>query len=391
MNVSGQTISFDTTNMPNYDRLKEDFYTKSSFPKIEVSSSSLTIQNETIYHSGGDLSVSSVSGSGIGIVFVDGNLEIAANLLYGKGDISSGLVFIVKDNVYIRSSVTEVNAVIVAEGRILTAAPLNGSCNPDEITQTLVVNGSLISINSTSPINFCRNKADNRTAAEIINHQTKYLILLKNIFSDTVQQWSEIVDLPAIDTLPLSFTPSPTPTPIPIPIPIPASTAYKRVFVTSAKYDGDTGGLSGADISRCQSLANTAGLGGTWKAWLSDSNFHTKDRLTHSTNPYKRLDNIQIADNWTDLVDGTLDNSISKDEYGSSIPPTEQTDVWTGSTIYGTIETANPGYDNTCVNWDTSSSGTYGRIGDDSLSDSHWTVNGFTSCNTMRRFYCFEQ
>ena len=69
VNVSGQTISFDTTNMPNYDRLKEDFYTKSSFPKIEVSSSSLTIQNETIYHSGGDFAVFSVYGyrQGVGV------------------------------------------------------------------------------------------------------------------------------------------------------------------------------------------------------------------------------------------------------------------------------------------------------------------------------------
>ena len=42
----------------------------------------------------------------------------------------------------------------------------------------------------------------------------------------------------------------------------------KRVFVTSANYTGDLGGLVGAD-SKCQALADSAGLDGNYKAWLS--------------------------------------------------------------------------------------------------------------------------
>ena len=42
----------------------------------------------------------------------------------------------------------------------------------------------------------------------------------------------------------------------------------KTVFVTSATYDGNFGTLANADAN-CQGLADAAGLGGTYKAWLS--------------------------------------------------------------------------------------------------------------------------
>lgn len=189
VNTNASDVSFDT--QADYNSLKTDYFTRSNFTKTEVSGTSLTLQNEHIYHSANDLSLSSVSGSGIALVFVDGNLEITSNILYGKADLASGLVFIVKGDVYIRDTVTEVNAVIISEGRIYTAAPLNSPC-VDQPTPTLTINGSLISINAGAPIAFCRKKLDNRTPAEIVNNEPKYLILLKNILSSPVQQWSEI-------------------------------------------------------------------------------------------------------------------------------------------------------------------------------------------------------
>src|SRR3989344_7858176 len=49
------------------------------------------------------------------------------------------------------------------------------------------------------------------------------------------------------------------------------ATCTKYVFLTSTIYDGNLGGISGAD-AKCQARANTFNLGGTWKAWISDSN-----------------------------------------------------------------------------------------------------------------------
>src|SRR5262245_3061033 len=42
----------------------------------------------------------------------------------------------------------------------------------------------------------------------------------------------------------------------------------RRVFVTSAIYPGNIGGLMGAD-AKCQTSADAAMLGGSWRAWLS--------------------------------------------------------------------------------------------------------------------------
>ncbi|MDZ4247347.1 MAG: DUF1554 domain-containing protein, partial [Dehalococcoidia bacterium] len=90
-----------------------------------------------------------------------------------------------------------------------------------------------------------------------------------------------------------SASPNPTASPV----------AGKRVFVTAATYNGNLGGLSGAD-AKCQASANAVNLGGTWKAWLSDSNTSAGSRLNHSDSPYRLLNGTTIANNWDDLVDG---------------------------------------------------------------------------------------
>jgi Protein of unknown function (DUF1554) len=61
------------------------------------------------------------------------------------------------------------------------------------------------------------------------------------------------------------------------------------VFVTSQGFNGNLGGLAGAD-TKCQALADTAGLGGTYKAWLSDSTTDARNRLTQATVPYRLVD-----------------------------------------------------------------------------------------------------
>lgn len=199
VNGDAQDVAFDIQVVPAYDQLKNDYYTGSKYQReltaLEVSSGSLTLDNQYSYHTSEDLSVTSIQstgGSAIALIFVEKNLEITSNILFGKGDVTSGLVFIVKGNVYIQPAVTEINAVIIPEGTILTAAPLDGFCDPDAFTQILTINGSLISINPVSAIYFCRRNPDNNLPSEIINNQPKYLILLKNTLSNPQQKWSEL-------------------------------------------------------------------------------------------------------------------------------------------------------------------------------------------------------
>jgi hypothetical protein len=60
-----------------------------------------------------------------------------------------------------------------------------------------------------------------------------------------------------------------------------SSTAPKRIFLTSTVYDGNLGGLAGAD-AKCQARADAAQLGGTWKAILSTRTVDAADRIDGS-------------------------------------------------------------------------------------------------------------
>lgn len=155
-----------------------------------------------IYHFTNDViidSPSNITGNHTGVIFIDGNLTIGpmpGNKLQ-SGTANSGLVFVVKGDVNINKVMTTIDAVIVSEGTICTAsegAPPtcpSGFSDPATTSQ-LVINGSLIALNPDKPIKFRRALADNSRPAEKINHQVKYLVILRDLISDTYQKWSEI-------------------------------------------------------------------------------------------------------------------------------------------------------------------------------------------------------
>ncbi len=172
----------------------------------------------------------------------------------------------------------------------------------------------------------------------------------------------------------------------------------KLVFVSSTSSNGNLGGLSGAD-SKCQALADAAGLSGEFKAWLSDSSFETKDRLTHSTGPYVKINPdfvetdpfpprpdefIYVAASWRDLTDGTLLSPIDSDERGVE----RHGHVWAATNPDGS------GYNNhTCSDWTYGEPGWYGSAGDSSYSDGHWTLADYEvfDCPASAHLYCIEQ
>jgi prepilin-type N-terminal cleavage/methylation domain-containing protein len=211
-----------------------------------------------------------------------------------------------------------------------------------------------------------------------------------------------------------SASPNPTPTPTPPPgsTPTPTLTAtasFKRVFATSTFYNGNLGGLSGAD-AKCQERAGTASLGGIWKAWLSIQGADAALRLFHSTVPYMLVDGVTIiANDWDDLVGITstsstfdgydtivtsfyLRNPINKNEFGQNVSGS----AWTATNTNGSYNGAN------CSNW-TSLSGN-AIVGIVGQTKSLWTyrtqvrtggdntiVSFPSSCQSLNRLYCFEQ
>ena len=164
----------------------------------------------------------------------------------------------------------------------------------------------------------------------------------------------------------------------------------KIVFVSSATYSGNLGGIAGAD-AKCQELASAAGLSGTYMAWLSDSATYAAERLTHSAGRYVRTDGAGIAFGWEDLIDGTIMNPINFDESGHLIGPTDY--VWTGTRDDGTL--IDPSM--TCANWTSGSYGINGIVGNKTMTDTCWTdfrcIGWYlsTACGSPGRIYCVQQ
>lgn len=191
----------------NYPALKSLYFDQSKLTsKVEHNGSStgesqlrtdLNTDEKNLVYINGDLGMNSdIAGSTTAIVFVKGDLIFASPMTqFTYGDASSGIVFIVQGNVFIDPVVEKIDAVIISAGTIYTAATYPLTCGLPVSTKKLVINGSLISLTEAKPIKFCRTiltGTGNVEPSELINHQVKYLVLLRNILSDTLQRWTEI-------------------------------------------------------------------------------------------------------------------------------------------------------------------------------------------------------
>jgi hypothetical protein len=156
-----------------------------------------------------------------------------------------------------------------------------------------------------------------------------------------------------------------------------------RVFVSSTVYGGKIGGLVGADFL-CQDLAESAGLSGTYKAWLSDDIASPSTRFVRSKGPYVLVNGKRIADNWKDLTDGSLKIPINVTQAGSKAA--DSTSVWTYTKADGAAIDANT---NNCGNWAAATGD--GDVGSETSRNATWTDNGAAACNTGQHLYCFQQ
>lgn len=125
-------------------------------------------------------------------------------------------------------------------------------------------------------------------------------------------------------------------------------TTQKTVFATSGEFSPDLmtkpfelastmagTGLEAGDVI-CQRLADDAVVGGTYKAWLSDSAEVAAEWLNHAGVPYVRTDGAIVANDWADFADGSLVLPINVDEVGVDDDlPGFSAWVWTGTATDG--------------------------------------------------------
>ena len=162
----------------------------------------------------------------------------------------------------------------------------------------------------------------------------------------------------------------------------------KTVFITSAKFKGNLGGLAGAD-DKCQAEADGPASivpSGTYLAWLSDGTDSPDTRFTKSAHPYMLLDGTKIAENYTDLTDGSILHAINIDSTGKALGLRK---FWTGTNADGTSSD----HVVTCDGWTADPLiNFHGRAGVTNLKSTLWsTRRARISCARINLLICFQQ
>jgi len=169
----------------------------------------------------------------------------------------------------------------------------------------------------------------------------------------------------------------------------PAPTAKKRVFVTSAQYQGNVNGMgippSGYDVAsqKCSELATVAGLGGSWAAWLYTSEGGTtvvSPSTKVGAGPWYLVDarTLVFADK-SALASPPL-HAIDLDETGTAVADHS---VWTGAP-------RRAGDVSTCESWTSTTDGRMGGVGHADSTTNWEKTGGAVMCSQRYHFYCFE-
>ena len=167
---------------------------------------------------------------------------------------------------------------------------------------------------------------------------------------------------------------------------------FRFVFISSRTFDGDLGGIDGAD-AECNSMAKAAALPGTFKAWLAGGSSISPDtRFTKVPGrPYVLVNGDIVATDWSALTNAfnvPLSHPINIDENGIDvgIQPVWTNVAWTGQTNIINFFRA-------CGDWRGTNDFVSGQTGLSSMTDEHWTEDAAdVSCAVAdRRLYCFGQ
>jgi hypothetical protein len=167
----------------------------------------------------------------------------------------------------------------------------------------------------------------------------------------------------------------------------------KVVFVSSAQYTGNLGGLTGADM-KCQTLATAACLPGNYLAWLSDSTGSPNTRFTQSNIPYRLVNGTLIAANYGDLTDGSIANPVNLTELNGVPLDSPVTCSMQKMSYSATDANGNAVHPmERCSDWSTTSG--QASWGYNLVTNGNWTQacfgTGGNTCGAVATLYCFQQ
>jgi len=167
------------------------------------------------------------------------------------------------------------------------------------------------------------------------------------------------------------------------------------IFVTSGKWQGNLGGLQGAD-DKCMEAAEDGGLpDATYRAWLSVKDMAARDRIKHAQVPYILRDGTVVADSWDDLLLNGVEFPVNLEEDGG-VSMTESVCMpglnlaWTNTISNGTPFSAITD----CTGW-TKITGpaAYGSTSQKGLQWSLECANfmDMNACGELLPLYCIQE
>jgi hypothetical protein len=160
------------------------------------------------------------------------------------------------------------------------------------------------------------------------------------------------------------------------------------VFLSSKAFDGNMGGLDGAN-ELCNQLALQGDAhervkGRRFVAWLAGTGVPVSKRMVEGQGEYVLPTGALIARGWTEFASVMHQSAINITEKG----PYFGVDaiVWTGANVDGEPAISN------CENWSTNAPNLFGDVGDANAQNAFWTfLATVRACNTQHRIYCVEE
>lgn len=170
--------------------------------------------------------------------------------------------------------------------------------------------------------------------------------------------------------------------------------AGRIVFLSSLKFDGNLGGLAGAD-EKCQQLAAhfDPEFAHTYVAWLGDTGMSALSRISPNALPLILRNGLELAADLEELVaTGPSPGILLTDDDQTLI----NLEVWTDADFTGALFNSSH-----CEGWGSNAPALTARYGinaqlegtpahDAWVAGHHWTSKDNGSCWNKRHLYCFE-
>lgn len=160
----------------------------------------------------------------------------------------------------------------------------------------------------------------------------------------------------------------------------------KRIFVTASTYNGNLGGISGAD-TKCNADANKPATG-TYKAYIADGTNRRVCSTGWCTDTTEQIDwvttigrNYIRADQSALIGQAAFNGLLSSMSNGIG---TTANAIWVGLAL-------NYQAGSTCNSWTSSSAAASASAGNSQSTGNPHFNDTATTCNTINRLYCVEQ